>query len=85
LVVAKWSIAPERGMEEFGHPAMFPEELASRVIKLFSFSGDIVLDPFNGAGTTTAVAQKLGRKFVGIDISQEYCDVAQKRLKPTLL
>jgi DNA modification methylase len=84
-VVAKWSIAPERGMEEFGHPAMFPEELASRVIKLFSFSGDIVLDPFNGAGTTTAVAQKLGRKFVGIDISQEYCDVAQKRLKPTLL
>ncbi|BAJ62518.1 DNA-methyltransferase [Anaerolinea thermophila] len=84
-VVAKWSIAPERKMKEFGHPAMFPEKLAERVIKLFSFVGDIVLDPFNGVGTTTAVAQKLGRKFIGIDISQEYCDIAQKRLKNTLL
>ncbi|SLM15635.1 Methyltransferase [uncultured spirochete] len=84
-VVAKWSIAPERKMKEFGHPAMFPEKLAERVIKLFSFVGDTVLDPFNGVGTTTAVAQKLGRKFVGIDISQEYCDVAQKRVKSMLL
>lgn len=83
-VVAKWSIAPERKMKEFGHPAMFPEKLAERVIKLFSFSGDIILDPFNGVGTTTAVAQKLGRKFVGIDISQEYCDIANKRLKSML-
>lgn len=79
-VVAKWNIAPERNMKEFGHPAMFPEELATRVLKLFSFSGDVILDPFNGAGTTTAVAQRLGRKFVGIDISQEYCDAAKKRL-----
>lgn len=84
-VVAKWNIAPERNMKEFGHPAMFPEELASRVIKLFSFVGDIVLDPFNGVGTTTYVAQKLGRRYVGIDISTEYCEVAQKRLKPVLL
>lgn len=83
-VVAKWSIAPERKMKEFGHPAMFPEKLAERAIKLFSFAGDIVLDPFNGVGTTTAVAQKLGRKFIGIDISQEYCDIAQKRLKSIL-
>ncbi len=83
-VVAKWSIAPERNMKEFGHPAMFPEELASRVIKLFSFVGDVVLDPFNGVGTTTAVAQKLGRKFIGIDISQEYCVIAEKRLRPSL-
>ncbi|MBW7919178.1 MAG: site-specific DNA-methyltransferase [Anaerolineales bacterium] len=83
-VVAKWSIAPERKMKEFGHPAMFPEKLAERVIKLFSFKGDIVLDPFNGVGTTTAVAQKLGRKYIGIDISQEYCDAANKRLKSTL-
>ena len=63
---------------------MFPEELAERVIKLFCFKGDIVLDPFNGVGTTTAVAQKHGRRFVGIDISQEYCNIAQKRLKQTL-
>jgi DNA modification methylase len=84
-VVAKWNIAPERNMKEFGHPAMFPEELASRVIKLFSFVGDLVLDPFNGVGTTTYVAQKLGRKYLGIDISQEYCEVAQRRLRPVLL
>ncbi len=83
-VVAKWSIAPERKMKEFGHPAMFPEKLAERVIKLFSFSGDVVLDPFNGVGTTTAIAQKLGRKYAGIDISQEYCDIANKRLKSML-
>ena len=83
-VVAKWNIAPERNMRKYGHPAMFPEELARRVIKLFSFVGDVVLDPFNGVGTTTAVAQRLGRRFVGIDISQEYCDVARKRLEPLL-
>jgi len=83
-VVARWNIAPERKMKEFGHPAMFPEKLAERVIKLFSFVGDVVLDPFNGVGTTTTVAQKLGRKFVGIDISKEYCEIAQKRLKSTL-
>jgi DNA modification methylase len=83
-VVAKWSIAPERNMKKMGHPAMFPEELALRVMKLFSYAGDIILDPFNGVGTTTAVAKKLGRKFVGIDISQEYCDKAQKRLESTL-
>ncbi|GAP09106.1 DNA modification methylase [Bellilinea caldifistulae] len=79
-VVAKWNIAPERKMKEFGHPAMFPEKLAERVIKLFSFVGDVVLDPFNGVGTTTAVAKKLGRKFIGIDISQEYCEIAKKRI-----
>lgn len=72
-------------MKEFGHPAMFPEELALRIIKLFSFAGDVVLDPFNGAGTTTAVAQRLGRRFVGIDISPEYCAVARNRLKLPLL
>ena len=45
-VYARWSIAPERRMKEFGHPAVFPEELARRVIQLFSFRGDVVLDPF---------------------------------------
>lgn len=79
-VVAKWSIAPERHMKEYGHPAMFPENLAERVLKLFSFQNDIVLDPFNGAGTTTAVAKKTGRRYLGIDTSEEYCNTAQKRL-----
>lgn len=79
-VVGKWSIAPERAMKKYGHPAMFPEELAVRVLKLFSFENDIVLDPFNGAGTTTLVAKKLNRKFLGIDISDKYCKVAEQRL-----
>ena len=79
-VYGKWSIAPERDMKRFGHPAMFPEELARRVLKLFSFRGDVVLDPFNGAGTTTLAAIKNDRHYLGVDISREYCDVAEKRI-----
>ncbi|MBN1575981.1 MAG: site-specific DNA-methyltransferase [Chitinispirillaceae bacterium] len=84
-VVAKWSIAPERNMKEFGHPAMFPEELVARVIKLFSFRGDAVLDPFNGVGTTSLIARRFGRRYLGIDISKEYCEKAEGRLAETLL
>lgn len=80
-VVAKWSIAPERNMKKYNHPAMFPVELAKRVLKLFSYKNDIILDPFNGAGTTTAVAKKTNRRFLGIDISEPYCEIARKRLK----
>jgi len=80
-VVAKWSIAPERNMKDYGHPAMFPEELVERVLKLFSYREDIVLDPFNGVGTTTVVAKRLKRKYIGIDISDEYCKVAEKRIE----
>ena len=68
-------------MKDFDHPAMFPEELVRRVLRLFSFKGDIILDPFNGAGTTTLVSKKLGRKFIGIDESDKYCEIAKKRLK----
>jgi DNA modification methylase len=84
-VYAKWSIAPEKKMKQYGHPAMFPENLVDRVLKLFSFRGDVVLDPFNGVGTTTAVAKKLSRRYIGIDYSQEYCDKAKQRLNETLL
>ncbi|MEF3254544.1 MAG: site-specific DNA-methyltransferase, partial [Deferribacterales bacterium] len=80
-VYATWDIAPESNMKKYGHPAMFPEELAERVIKLFSFKGDVVLDPFSGVGTTCVVAKKLGRKYIGIDISEEYCKNAEERLK----
>lgn len=83
-VVAKWSMAPERKMKNYDHPAMFPEELVNRALKLFSFQNDIVLDPFNGVGTTTAVAKKLNRKYLGIDISKEYCKKAEKRIRATL-
>jgi DNA modification methylase len=69
--------------EKYGHPAMFPEALVERVLKLFSYRGDVVLDPFNGVGTTTAVAKRLGRIYVGIDISEEYCKKAEERVKNT--
>jgi DNA modification methylase len=75
-----WSIAPETRMKKYNHPAMFPEELARRCIKLFSYKNDLVLDPFNGAGTTTLVAHELERKYIGIDISEEYCKIAEERI-----
>lgn len=83
-VVGKWAIAPERKMKEFGHPAMFPEKLVERVLKLFSFKHDIVLDPFNGVGTTTTVAKKLNRRYLGIDISEKYSKIATERMDQTL-
>lgn len=67
-----------------GHPAPFPEELPFRLIQLYSFKGDIILDPFMGSGTTAVSAIKSERKFVGYDISQEYISLAENRLKPYL-
>ncbi len=77
---AKWSIAPEHKMKNYGHPAMFPAELAYRALRMFSFQNDVILDPFNGAGTTTFVADKTGRRYLGIDMSQPYCTVATDRI-----
>ena len=79
-VLGRWSFPPEIRMKDYNHPAMFPEELPRRLMKLFSYKNDIVLDPFNGAGTTTLVAWKLHRRFIGIDVSQQYCDRALQRL-----
>lgn len=81
FVYGKWSIAPERRMKEFGHSAMFPEVLVERCLKLFSYKNDIILDPFNGVGTTTKVAMDLNRHFIGIDIDPIYCETAKKRLQ----
>lgn len=78
---AKWSIAPEQNMKEYDHPAMFPQELVMRLLKMYSYKNDIVLDPFNGVGTTSAVCKMLHRKYIGIDISEEYCNKAKERLK----
>ena len=80
-VYAKWEVAPESRMKEFGHPSMFPEEIPDRLMKLFSYRGDVVLDPFNGVGTTTLVAHQLGRRHIGMDISPEYCEKARSRIK----
>lgn len=77
---AKWSIAPERRMKDFGHPAMFPEELVERILKLFTYKGDVVYDPFSGAGTTCTVCERFDRKYIGTDISEEYCNIARSRV-----
>jgi site-specific DNA-methyltransferase (adenine-specific) len=79
-VKGKWSFPPETRMKDYDHPAMFPEELPRRVMKLFSYQDDIILDPFNGVGTTTLVAFKNGRRFIGIDNSLQYCNTALDRL-----
>jgi len=75
---AIWKVTPETN--DVNHPAPFPKSLAARVIKLYSFIGEVVLDPFCGSGTTCDVAKKLGRKFIGIDLSQRYCNLAEDRL-----
>jgi len=79
-VLGRWVFPPETRMKDYHHPAMFPEELPRRLMKLFSYKNDIVLDPFNGAGTTTLTAWKNGRRFIGIDISDTYSRQALARL-----
>ncbi len=66
--------------EAKGHPAPFPCELARDHISSWSTAGELVFDPMCGSGTTCKVAQQLGRNFIGIDISQEYCEIARNRL-----
>lgn len=63
------------------HPAIFPDELAERIITYYSFKGDMVLDPFAGVGTVGRVAHKLGRRFYMIENKEEYFDVMQEELK----
>ncbi len=74
-----WTMNAESA-RRIGHPAPFPEELPYRLIQLYSFIGDIVLDPFMGSGTTAISALKTDRKFIGYDINKEYIDIADKRV-----
>lgn len=76
-----WSMNAESA-KRIGHPAPFPEELPYRLIQLYSFTDDIVLDPFTGSGTTALSALKLNRKYIGYDISKEYIKLAKRRLEP---
>ena len=74
-----WKIQPER--QRNGHPAPFPEELIYRLIKFYSYKGNTVLDMFGGTGTVAVVSHKNNRNFIHIDISKEYCNTAEERLK----
>ena len=73
-----WNIS---GASTRRHPAPFPLELASRLVRMFSFAGDTVLDPFCGSGTTMIAALRTGRNSIGVEIDPEYCRIAARYLK----
>lgn len=75
LTVPYWSMP-----ENTDHPTQKPEKLLAKIILASSKEGDLVFDPFNGSGTTTVVAKKLGRNYLGVEIDETYCCLAQKRL-----
>ena len=75
LTVPYWSMP-----ENTDHPTQKPEKLLAKIILASSKKGDLVFDPFNGSGTTTVVAKKLGRHYLGVEIDEEYCCLALKRL-----
>jgi len=74
-----WAIPPERRRQ--GHPAPFPEELIERLIKFYSYRMNVVVDMFGGTGTVAAVARRLGRHYLHVDASPEYCLIAAERIR----
>jgi site-specific DNA-methyltransferase (adenine-specific) len=79
LTKSVWAI-PSESAKKIGHPAPFPVELPHRLIQLYTFSEEVVLDPFMGSGQTAIAALKAGRRYVGYETSAEYIDLAQKRI-----
>lgn len=77
-----WNIPTDR---ERLTMATFPKSLPARCINLLSYEGDVVLDPFNGSGSTTLAAKLLKRNYIGIDISAKYCEIARERLRQETL
>jgi len=75
-----WDFSTESA-KRIGHPAPFPLELPQRFIKLYTFPGDLVVDPCCGSGTTCIAAAELGRRWIGVDISKDYIDLAKNRFK----
>lgn len=78
-----WTFNAESA-KRVGHPAPFPIELPYRLVQLFSYKDDIVLDPFLGSGTTAIASLESNRKFIGFETSEEYVELAQKRIRPYL-
>ncbi len=72
---------PAVSAKKIGHPAPFPEELPHRLIQLYTFEKDVVLDPFCGSGTTCIAAAKAGRHYVGYDIDADYVALSKKRME----
>ena len=80
-----WLMKPEKSGGGREHAAPFPLELPARLIRAFSFVGETVFDPFSGSGTTLVAAAQLGRNGIGYDINQDFCGIADHRLRETLL
>ena len=78
-----WKFPAERATK-VGHPAPFPVELPYRLIQLYTFEGEVILDPFAGSGSACIAALKTKRKYVAYDIDQKYCDLAERRIKQYL-
>lgn len=78
-----WSFNGE-SKKRIGHPAPFPRELPKRCIKLFSYVGDVVCDPFSGSGTTMIESYLYNREFMGIELDREYYEQSQKRFLETI-
>ena len=74
---------PAESAKKVSHPAPFPLELPYRLIQLYTFEGDVVLDPFCGSGSACVAAVMAGRRFVGYDVSEEYVRIAQMRIQET--
>lgn len=79
LTLDVWQM-PTESAKRVGHPAPFPVELPRRLIELYTYEDDVVLDPFLGSGTTAVAALRTGRRYVGYDIDAEYCKIAEKRI-----
>jgi site-specific DNA-methyltransferase (adenine-specific) len=75
-----WHIAPVPP-GYIDHPCPYPEEIPYRLMKLYSYEHDVVLDPFNGSGQTTKVAHHFGRRYIGIDLVQDYVKLARSRIE----
>jgi site-specific DNA-methyltransferase (adenine-specific) len=74
-----WTMNPESA-KKIGHPAPFPVELPHRLIQLYTFTGDIILDPFLGSGTTAVAALQAGRKYLGYENEAAYVKLAEGRI-----
>jgi site-specific DNA-methyltransferase (adenine-specific) len=78
-----WRITPRpQGID---HPCPFPIEIPSRIIQMYSLPGHTVIDPFMGSGTTLVAAKNLGRRAIGIELEEKYCEIAATRLSQQVL
>lgn len=86
LTTNVWRIKPQsRGTDAAEHPAPFPVELAMRCIRLSTWPDETVFDPFAGSGSTLVAAKRLGRRAVGVELSERYCEIAATRLSQGVL